>query len=267
MLTFHRIIAGCEQGNAEAWRAFVSDYTPLAFELIRIYSPGEAQPSRLWQGVLDSLCADDFKLLRSFEHNSELEFLLDLRSQLFETIAQAQNSGGAAGEVTPERVRGILAGAPLLHQEILFLKLAGYSDARLEELFRVTPGVAKKSLEQLASHHWPALDSAADVCPYPAGWMALQTGLRAARTDACLPARQFIRIQDGQLGWYEKDPAERHVSECLRCLESWTALKEIAYWRRAARAASAEEIDRFFAALPLSAQPEKPRQFFKKIFG
>jgi hypothetical protein len=61
----------------------------------------------------------------------------------------------------------------------------------------------------------------------------------------------MMRIHDGQVSWYEKEPVEKHVSGCLHCLEAWTGLREVGYWRRAADPISASQIDQLFEVIPV----------------
>lgn len=268
--TFHKIIAGCEQGEVEAWGTFLIDYSPIALTLTEIYMPGRTDPASLWCDTLVSLCSEDFKPLRTFAKHSEQEFMLDLRSFLFEKgLAQVDPGKDSTGfaEPTEERVRALVRGLPLLHQEALFLKLAGYSDATLEQIFRITPAVAQKSFERLKPDYSAVLGNSKDACLWPAAWLKLGCTLRDQRTEACPTLRQFIRIQDGQMGWYDKEPAEKHLAECLPCLEGWTALKEVAYWRHSAKPVSGERVDGLLARLPVHKQSEKTKSLLKKVLG
>lgn len=253
MLTFHKILAGCEAGGAAAWRAFIADYTPLAGSLTRIYLPGAQQSEHLWKGALRGLAAENFSLLRGFEHQSEREFLLDLRAfYLGKSQASLDPAFDSKDRPAPTAsgVAEMLKGAPLVHQEVLFLKLAGYSNATLEKIFRLTPAVAQASLARLGEAYLSAAQTDQGACP--SAWLAMLGELWAARTEKCPTARLFIRIQEGQIGWQEKDPAEKHVSECLPCLERWTALRELAYWRWAAPPVAAAQVENLLTALPLS---------------
>ncbi|MGH9327929.1 MAG: hypothetical protein ACRD2B_14765 [Terriglobia bacterium] len=263
LLTFHKILDGSKQGEREAWRAFLVDYSPITLTLIGIYLPECSEPRTLWRDALTSLCSEDFKALGKFSGNSEREFLLDLRAFLFEVGLAAVDARDSA-ELTAEKVSALVKGLPLLHQEVLFLKLAGYSDSTLELIFRVTPAVAQKSLERLRPDYSAALGKEQNTCVWPAAWLKLGRNLRAQRTEACPSLRQFIRIQDGQAGWYDKEPAEKHVSECLTCLEGWTALREVSYWRRAVEPVSAGAVEDLLRGLPVRQQPEEAKSFFKK---
>jgi hypothetical protein len=270
LLTFHKIMTGCEAGELEAWRAFLKDYTPIVLQLSRIHLPACPDPVQLWQQALGEICAEGFKVLRSFGHQSEREFLVDLRAFLFmkgsSSLGEAKDSIDL-GNLTVENLKELVKGLPLLHQEALFLKLSGYSDRTLEQMLRVTPEVIQKGWERLKTNYSSALNREEDACMCPAAWLAIFHELRAARTEACPHVRQFIRILDGQVGWYDKEPVEKHLVECLHCLEAWTALKELSYWRRTARPVSEAEVDQLFSGLPVQKTAEKPKSLLKKIFG
>jgi len=104
-----------------------------------------------------------------------------------------------------------------------------------------------------------------DRCPWPRPWLALLQAARAAKQEACPHVHQFLRIHDGQVSWYDKEPVEKHVSGCRHCLEAWTALREVGYWRKAAPAITATQIEGYLSALPLPAAPKK--SFFQRMFG
>ncbi len=44
---------------------------------------------------------------------------------------------------------------------------------------------------------------------------------------------------------------ERHVAECLYCLERWTALREVANWLRETKPLPAGDVAAFLPASPL----------------
>ncbi len=274
MLTFHKIIAGCEEGQEETWRAFLADYTPVVLRLEAVYMPDLSDPPGFWRESLAELSAGSFQRLRAFPHQSEREFLLDLRDFLFArgpaSLDPAKDFTGMP-EPTVESVSELVRGLPFMHQEVVFLKLAGYSDSTLEQIFRITPAVAARSLERLKEDYAAVLGKTDDKGLGPAGWLRLHNELRAARKEeSCTPVRQLVRIQDGQLGWYDKDPVEKHLAECLSCLECWTALREISYWRRAAPPVQAAAIDELLPALPIAgraAKPNKPKSFIQRLRG
>ena len=56
-----------------------------------------------------------------------------------------------AGGFETEKISQLLADLPLLHKEMLFFKLAGYTDATIERILRMSPRVAEKAFQRLAA--------------------------------------------------------------------------------------------------------------------
>lgn len=286
VFTFHKIREQGEQGEPEAWRAFLEFYSPLYLHLASLYAP-EGQPAGgVWKKTLAALAEDNFARFRATSRQSEREFLCDVRALLLNRAAdqpelkaaatptdEGAGAGGPDGAPAAEpgleklnlgELGKLVAELPLLHQEMLFFKLAGYTDETLELVLRVAPRVAQGSFERLALDFKAAQTLARDRCPWPSEWLATLQAARAAKTEKCPELHQFLRIQDGQVSWYDKEPVEKHVASCLHCLEAWTGLREVGYWRRAAPAVAAAQIEEALRTLPLAAAG-KPA-FFKRVF-
>jgi hypothetical protein len=273
--TFHKVREQCEQGSPDAWRAFLDFYTPLGMHLLKMYLPGDgAEPGRVWEQTLAALAENDFQRFRATVRKSEREFLTDVRALLLDQALQGAASSEAVGGATPpaatsafdlESLGKLLEGLPLLHQEMLFLKLAGYTDGSIERMLRMAPRVAQAAFARLEPDYAGALKIESDRCLWPRPWLALLQDARTKKQEACPPLHQFLRIHDGQVSWYDKEPVEKHVCGCRRCLEAWTALREVTYWRKAAPAIAAEQTAKYLGVLSLAAPPKK--SFLKKMFG
>lgn len=270
LITFHKILPGCEEGNVEAWRAFLMDYTPMALCVFGIYSPwGAGECWNQWRDALPALGADGCAKLRGFSHQSEREFLVDLRGFLQERVAaRLAPSHGITDSSAPtvETLGALLRGLPLLHQEIAFLTLAGYSQGTLANVLRITPTVAVEGLDRLRTNYAEVLERSEDRCLWPAAWIGVCQAARANTPKDCTPLRQFIRILDGQASWYDKSPAEEHRSNCLHCLELWTSLREVVAWDRARQPLQADKIEPLLAAVPVKRGVRKP-SLFARIRG
>jgi hypothetical protein len=256
LFTFHKIREQSEQGTAEAWRALLEFYAPAFFRLLEIdgaISAQEALP--VVKKMLGDLTRNSFERLRGTSRQSEREFLGDLRAMLLEAATDyvsAKNSETlAAGAFEPDKIAKLLDGLPLLHKEMLFFRLAGYTENTVERVMRLSPRVAEKAFERLAGGYQAARLTERDVCPWPAAWLAFLKQARGLKTETCTPTHEMMRIHDGQVSWYEKEPVEKHVSGCLHCLEAWTGLREVGYWRRAADPISASQIDQLFEVIPV----------------
>jgi hypothetical protein len=275
LYTFHKVREQCEQGNAEAWRTFLNFYTPLGLRLLEIYLPGDGpKAGRVWEQTLTALAANGFERFRATSRQSEREFLADVRALLLDQavdgVADSPTEGDsgpapAAAPLNLEVLGRLLESLPLLHQEMLFFKLAGYTDTSIERMMRMAPRVAQTAFARLDPDYAAALHVKQDRCPWPRPWLELLREARANKKEDCPHVHQFLRIHDGQVSWYDKEPVEKHVSGCRHCLEAWTALREVAYWRQAAPAVAAAQIEGYLSALPLLAAPKM--SFLQRMFG
>jgi hypothetical protein len=269
LMTFHKILPGCEEGNLEAWRAFLADYTPLALHLLGVYSPWTPDARwDCWRDALPVLSANEGATLRGFSHQSEREFLVGLRvflQDLASTKLESTQDAADPAAPTVQTLGALLSGLPLHHQEIAFLTLAGYSQRTIEKILRITPAVAGEGLGRLRASYARALERSEDRCLWPSAWMGICGAARADGQKDCTSLRQLIRILDGQASWYDKSPAEEHRTKCLHCLELWTSLLEVVAWDRARRPWPAEKIAPLLAAVPIKQEKRKPSLFARML--
>jgi hypothetical protein len=269
--TFQRILPGCEAGDRAAWEAFLARYTPIVRALDGFYLPGRARKAQAarWADVLCSLSANHCERLQTLDHQAEREFLADLRAFYLELGAPTLDPGADAAPVpalTPESVEALLKDLPLAQKEIVFFKLAGYSDATLEKILILSAAAIQKPLAQVEKGYETVIRRDGNGCPWPSAWLEILRRARAARREDCPSRRVLIRILDGQTTWYEKSPAEEHMARCLHCLESWAALREVTYLRRVTAPLSLPEIEPFLASLPMETAAASP-PLLKRIFG
>jgi hypothetical protein len=280
LFTFHKIREEGELGNADAWQAFLNLYSPMSLHLLNVYVPGDAilddaAKGAIWAKTLDALSQNNFEKFRATERQSEREFLVDVRVLLFDMAlaelksrpsATAAEDAAAQPNLDLERLGKIVEGLPLMHQEVLWLKLAGYTDATIERILRTTPRVAQGALVRLEPDFAAARELSSDGGLWPRQWLALLPEARAAKKDDCPALHQLLRIHDGQVSWYDKEPVEKRVACCLHCLERWTALHEVSYWRRVAPAIPPAQIDEWLRGLPVTVKEEK-KSLLKRVFS
>lgn len=271
LMTWHKLLPQCEEGSRNAWQAFLSRYAPIAYQLLKVYFPGRDAEGRkrLWQDTVRALAANQFERLRSFDHQAEREFLMDLRAFLFDlgrATLDPTKDAAAAPPLTLDSLEGLLQGLPLVHQEIVFLKLAGYSDRTLEKILGVPPSLAHKALERLEAEYGVMLHRGEDSCLWPAAWQQLLSQLRARQNEECPPRRLLVRVLDGQTTWYDKSPAEERMTRCRHCLELWIALREVNHWRRETHPLPPEQIDELLSVLPLAAPGSRKLSLLKRLF-
>ena len=251
MLTFHSIVRGCAIGDRGAWRSFVAEYTPLFAGLVGVYvgKDGGDAAEAAWRDTLAGLADDGAARLRSLSHHSEREFLVDVRRLALERASltvPGEFEERPAG-LPRDRAHAVLEGLPLVHQQVVFLKLSGYSEEAIEKLLRITPGVAKQGFERLRSSDRFSR----------AGWLREVRRAWPEHTESCPGPRKLIRIQDGQVSWYDRDPIERHMATCWHCLELFTSLGELRYWRREVRPLTGAEAERLVPSKLPASPPAK----------
>jgi hypothetical protein len=271
LMTFHKILPGCEEGGRESWRAFLENYTPIVFQIFGVYSPWDTETRwERWREALPALTANQCEVLRGLSHQSEREFLVDLRAFLLDwmgsrldPIHDAQDPPAPTGEALLELLKGL----PVLHQEIAFLALAGYSQAILEKVLRITPSVAGEGLNRLRARYPLVVDRNQNRCFWPSAWLGITHSARASGEKNCASLRMLIRIFDGQASWYDKDPVESHRASCLHCLELWTALQEAVMWERLAETLPPARLEPLLAVVPLRAPEKNKTSLLTRMFG
>jgi hypothetical protein len=268
--TFQRILPGCEAGDRAAWEAFLARYTPIVQVLDAFYFSGRARQAQaaFWEDALRSLSANNSERLRTLDHQAEREFLVDLRAFYLELAAPALSPGAEAAAVpapTLESLEALLNDLPLVQKEIVFFKLAGYSDTTLEQILSLPAAAIQKPLAKVEKSYGTALHRDGDSCPWPAAWLKILRRVRGARREDCPSRRVLVRILDGQTTWYEKSPAEEHMANCLHCLESWVALHEVTYLRRTMAPLPFAEVKPFLACLPIAAAASP--SLLKRLFS
>ncbi|MBI4164774.1 MAG: hypothetical protein HY508_03450 [Acidobacteria bacterium] len=266
-LTFQTFLPGCEKGEADSWRAFLTNYNPIVFRLLDVYAPqmGEEAGKSLWRDALQALSAENFHRLRGFDHQAEREFLIDLKGFVLDLALQ--RFGGAPGDASQiiDHVRSRIEGRPMAHQEIILLNLGGYSPEALEKVLVLPPTLVAKALE-----------SSVGAEPAPSGlgsarsaitWLEFLHEVHAERTPDCPPRRIFVRILDGQVSWYDKTPAEKHMTRCLHCLEVWASLREVDSLRRETAPLPDDELSEYLSALPIATATAARASWMGKLLG
>lgn len=267
LLTFQAILPACEKGDGEAWRAFLKAYSPIVFRLLEIYVPQIEKEARkaLWQDALATLSSEDFKCLREFDHQAEREFLVDLKGFMLGLAGARLSASDSGASPNIESVRMRLDGRPIVHQEINFLKLGGYSASAIEKVLVVPATLVATALAPVAGADAPGEKS--EGAGGAKAWLDFLREVRAARTPDCPDRRIFVRILDGQISWYDKTPAENHMAKCTHCLDFWASLREADSLRRVTAPLPESEISSFMSRLPLAAATEAGGSWFGKLLG
>ena len=289
--TFHRVREQCEQANADAWRAFLSLYSPLGLHLLGMYAPDRAAAARfgrkVWEETLRRLAENNFERFRGTARQSEREFLAR-RASAAARDARGSGRGGrrkrrhcgharrrrCAGRVGRAQPGSIRKGSRRFSKGCRCCIRRCFSSSwpvtatapsrRCCAWRRAWP---KNRSQRLSPDFAAALSAQKDRCLWPSEWLAILRQARAAKKETCPELHQILRVHDGQVSWYDKEPVEKHVSGCLYCLERWTALREVGYWRRMAPAVSPEQIEEWLRVLPVRAEEKKKKSLLRRVLG
>ncbi len=268
-MIFQKILPGCEEGSPEAWRAFLGFYGPMATEILGVYTQWDADERlALWRECIGELSANDCAELKKLPHQSEREFLVAMRAHLQDRAAprlEARKDAAEPPAPASESLTTLLSGLPVIHQEVVFLTLAGYSQKTVENILRTTPSVAGEGLSRLRSAYAGALERPEDRCLWPSAWIGICGEARAGAGKDCATLRQLVRVLDGQASWYDKSPAEDHRTRCLHCLELWTSLLEVVAWDRTRQPWPDEKVEPLLALIPIRKEKAKPSLFARML--
>jgi hypothetical protein len=221
-----------------------------------------------WQESLLVLGANDYERLRGLPQQAEREFLVGLRAFLLDSaLPRLASSQDAALPPAPtlQTLGELFQGLPLFHQETLFLKLEGYSNATLEKMLKATSTLGEKRLERLRPEYAALLEEPGDKCFWPAAWLEITRSLRSVKQEACASLRQLVRILDGQISWQKKTSIEEHMGGCLSCLEQWAALREIVFWLREAEPLPSEKVNSLLSSLPFSEEAKQGKSVWRRL--
>jgi len=264
------MIQGCREGDAEAWRALVAQYTPVLAGVAKAYSSDPGRIAGAWRGVLGSLAGHDFAALKEVEAQSDREFFSVLRASLLEQFTAGPEDltspDGLDTITVLEDLSRLMRESPLVHQNMMFLHLTGYSDPDIELILRISPAVAQRSVERLNAAFWADFRRSMEAAHWQAAWLRMNRRMRRSKTPDCVPIRPLIRILDGQFGWYEKDPIERHLGACLHCLEAWVGLQEITHWMQRGTPLTPAQVDELLSGLPVKAKSQGRFSLLKRAF-
>ncbi len=270
MLTFHKMIQGCREGDWAAWRALATQYAPVLMGLGTAYASDSGYIENAWHRVLGQLSGHEFAALKGIDVQSDREFFSLLRASLLEQMAggleEDSQSAGFDLSAALEDLSNLMKELPLVHQNVVFLKLTGYSEPAIEQILRISPSVAATSVERLEATFCVDFCRSAGASEWQAAWLRMIGRIRPNRTADCPPVRRLIRILDGQFGWYEKDPIEKHLAACLCCLEASVGLQEITHWMQRGKPLPPDQVDGMISTLPLKMKSKERHSLFKRAF-
>ena len=230
--TFLEMLQDCRGGNRRACKQLVQGYLSLAEFWIDHYFPAlSPQRDQIITELLKTSIVDRDGLLNTFQGTWEREFLCEWRLYTLR-LCRARAvfvNGPTSTPLLRDQLKVLLKGFPLLQQELLWFHMCHLPTREVAQILSVRSEgiepILAKALARGVEMNLP-LSSEGQIPSMPPG---LLVELDSVRGEDCVPVKLFSKIIDGQAVWAEKEKAEDHATDCLRCLSNLTALKEIIF--------------------------------------
>lgn len=253
--TIFAMAEDCARGEALGWHEFVRDYLPIGRRLLehyfRVLKPDLETHAA---AVFERARAQDNAWFKSLKIANEREFLMAFRELVFRY--GREEARVQVPRISMEQYGQLIEGLSLVEREMLWLYVKGYDAAQIAAMIlnaaataEAVKGIAQERLARLLP------GSVAEV--FSGSVHALIEAAEQARTDACLPWKTFNNIVNGQIAWRERELAEKHIRDCLYCIDRFSSFQEMIRYRKDAEAAPEVEIEGLLGRLGLPSQQGK----------
>ncbi len=249
----------CARGASPAWRDFVIAYAPIARGLLRHYFPTlepelDAHIVQVFRRARENHCS----WFQGLQFANEREFLMAFRELVF---AYARSAARVpAPRVSMDQTRELLRGLTVVQRELVWMFVKNYETPDAAAILMNAESTARELKSSVQ-------DGLAQLVPGGASAEVVRTLLEAAETSAmpeCLPLKTFNNLINGQISWQERDRAERHIGECLHCVDRYTSFQEMIWYARYAQPLPEPEVEQFLSSLGITA---RPTGFVARLFG
>ncbi len=97
---------------------------------------------------------------------------------------------------------------------------------------------------------------------------ALFAAIEQQRGEKCCPERLFARLADGQMSWREREEVERHIENCLHCLDCSARYREVARFFHVLPPAATGDIQDLLETLELPVEESARKQtWWQRLLG
>lgn len=267
VFSFDTMREACLTDQPAGWRHFVKTYAPVARHLLRHYFPAQEQAALLGRVVREAK-ANQAQVWRSFAGTSEKEFLLHLRGFV---LREGRAARGTVPEtpLTPENFWALLEPFPALQREMLVLSFRGYTPEELSVIMKFLPETTRAAVERARKKLRTPLGAGLGPDIEKRDHDALFAAIETQRGEKCVLDKTYVRFVDGQVTWREREDAERHIENCLYCLNRFAEFREVFHFFRTLPPAEDNDVAELFVALGLPAQEPvgKKRAWWQRLLG
>ncbi len=225
--TIFTMVDDCTRGERLGWLEFVRDYAPVGRRLLGHYFPTlRPELDEHVAGVFRQARLGTHAWLRNLRFANEREFLMAFRELVFAYARPVARL--PAPELSLERAHERMRELPVVQRELFWMYVKGYDAAQTATILMNADATA-------AAVQKVAADRLAELLPggLPEGSpSALLAAVEKAHTPECLALKTCNNLINGQISWQDRDRAERHIGDCLHCLDRFTSFQEMIGYRR-----------------------------------
>jgi hypothetical protein len=212
--------------------------------------------------VLAALGRPESSLFRPLDAAPERVFVAELRQRVLAAVEE--DGAGPAPRIAIDLETLLAAIGPLtvLEKQAVWLETMGYAAADAGRMLRMDPKTVDQVREKAAemvragSDRW-SRDLLAVNGP--------QLGrAAAAATAGCLRPKQYLDLIDGRSTWAAREEMDRHLIQCLHCVDHFCRMVEVVDLLRGLQPLSDAEAAPYRALLGVEA---KKATGWKRMFG
>ena len=232
VVTCSEVVAQCLSGQGSGWKHFVTDYLPFARAVLDYHYPElkESQEATLRAIVLNAQ-DQNAAFFRSYQGQSEREFLLHLREHVLQTVERGHPA--ATPEVPLDWVvlEEALADLSALDRQVVWTAILGARRDDIAALLRLdvntVTGATDKAQELLKGRcdrwHSGLVQENRHL---------LVREARSRHTNDCCEPKIFLKLLDGQITWRDRLQVERHLAQCWHCVDQLCRFREVIHLSR-----------------------------------
>jgi hypothetical protein len=252
--TIFQMSEDCARGERQGWYEFVRDYGPVARTLLRHYFPTlDPELPQHITAVFERVRAGENQWFGSIHFVNEREFLMAFRHLVF--AYGREHARLPVPPVSAEQMRAVMADLTVVERELLWLFVKGYTAEQIAPMMMNAAATAQ-AVKDKADQKLATILPSANADSFRLSARALMEEAERSKSEKCLPLRTFNNLVNGQISWRERELSEQHISECLYCLDRFTAFQEMIRLRKDVAPLPEREIEPILDQLGLKPRPK-----------
>jgi hypothetical protein len=268
IVSFHGMREACLAGAVDGWCGFLRAYAPLGRHLLERHFR-ELDVRELLADLFRGARAEENAFWQSFTGAGEKEFLFHFL-RLVMMVGRRRRGETAETPLTPENLWSVLGAFPFLQREMLLLALRSYGPQEISQILKFSSDTIVSIRQQALEKFRASLGAGPlDEDFFSRDHDPLFAQIEQGQTEHCIPEKTYVRIEDGQITWREREAAEQHIGNCLYCLNRSANYKELHHYFRVLAPADGATVASLAAVLglPMEAAAPTKRSLWQRWLG